>query len=593
MPRTAKGPARRPAEQRKTSTEVAFDLRRNLINVLGEEHYPYAEFLYHELAANAYDEDASEVQIVEEILQPAGPGRPALYNITIRDDGNGMDLDGLRQYFTVGESEKPERRESERLKRPLIGRIGVGKVSILKVARQWTIETERHLGRAKPVRLRVHVDVDDWIDGRIHAFPVESVKPTGKRGTAIVLEGVHARLREDRILRHLQRLPLGDSFMVWRNGEPIPPRRWYGIHKIDVNETVTWEENGSIKRERIRGEIWIRPYLKNKREQAFIMEPASESDGVNREPAGIEVRVNQDMIVREFFGHDSHGHQVNRIWGWVEADWLPILGNRTDYLRDSPAGHAFSETMKPLFLKAYNTVRYEQDRRAKDKKVGSEAKGKPALSETSQDQTAATGHIDETLESLASRYGKGLNEVLEEKPEFAPVVDAAPKTSRGQPAKDRIYPVRPTGDVEYFEEHDAGTDLAVVEEEELSRIKRATTGSALRKKSRTSHRRPLATVLRNTRAGVKLRFAALGLEGPYKWDIEDPEDLALAINTDHALYRLLSQDFRPGSVPHRLLCSWLVALALSERSHPVTGPGMAADLETVSYELYSKWMPRK
>lgn len=572
---------------------VSFDLRRRLINVLGEEHYPYAEFLYHELAANSYDEDATEVQIIEDTIQPPGPGTPALYNITIRDNGNGMDMDKLKEYFMVGESGKPERRESERFKRPLIGRIGVGKVSILKVARQWTIETERHRGLSEPIRLHVHVDVDDWIEREAPGFAVQFIEPTGKPGTSIVLEEVHTKLREDRIIRHLQRLPLADKFMVWRNGEPIPPRRWYGINKFDINKKVEWEEGGKKRGGRVRGEIWIRPFTKNKREGAFISEPATESDALSREPAGIEVRVNKDMITREFFGHDTHGHQVNRIWGWVEADWLPILGNRTDYLRDSPAGHAFYETVKPLFLQAYNSVRYEKETRAQGRKGSKGAKSDNAETAGEADEfSRESGDVDESLEGLASRYGKALNEILSAKPEFAPVLPAPAKTSRGQPAKDRIYPVRPSGKTEPFEERDAGTDLAIVEKDENSKVKRPTSGAALRTQAKGSKRLAVGEIIINTKAGVRLRFVPLGpLDEPYRWDLDDAEDLSLAINTEHALYRSL--DVRPGSVAHRLLCAWLVSLALAERSHPATGTSIAADLETISYELFNAWGPRR
>src|SRR4051794_33152734 len=115
-------------------SEISFEMDRSLINVLGEEHYPYAEYLYHELAANSWDSDATDVNISEETVRKGSRAGPALYTITVRDDGTGMDAAGLREYFRVGGSSKRERRTSERLGRAVIGRIGVGKVSILKVA---------------------------------------------------------------------------------------------------------------------------------------------------------------------------------------------------------------------------------------------------------------------------------------------------------------------------------------------------------------------------------------------------------------------------------------------------------------------------
>src|SRR4051794_14460824 len=94
------------------SSVVSFDLSRNLINVLGEDHYPYAEYLYHELAANAYDADATEVHITDDVVQSAAPGRAALYDITFRDNGGGMDRSGLQEWFRLGESSKRVRHVS-------------------------------------------------------------------------------------------------------------------------------------------------------------------------------------------------------------------------------------------------------------------------------------------------------------------------------------------------------------------------------------------------------------------------------------------------------------------------------------------------
>src|ERR1700730_19160829 len=106
---------------------VAFDLRRNIINILGEDHYPFAEYLYHELCANAYDADATEVHITERVLEPAARGRLALLNVEIFDNGNGMDYQHLVEYFAVGESSKPSLKISERLKGLHIGPMGICK----------------------------------------------------------------------------------------------------------------------------------------------------------------------------------------------------------------------------------------------------------------------------------------------------------------------------------------------------------------------------------------------------------------------------------------------------------------------------------
>ena len=588
---------------------VTFDLRRNLINVLGDEHYPYAEFLYHELAANAWDSDASEVQIVEEAVRPSAPGRTALYDIRISDDGLGMDFDGLREYFTVGESSKSQRQVSEVRGRRLIGRIGVGKVSILKVARSWRVTTERHRGLVAPVRLTVHVDIDEWISGRLPGFAVQYLEPVGRSGTEIVLEGVHTRLREDRIQRHLQRLPLGEDFMVWRNGELVPPRRWHGISRVEINTTATWEEDGVTHTGPVRGEIWLRPEAA-KNEQAYVIEPASEKDGLRREAAGIEVRVDRDMITREFFGHEHHGHAVNRIWGWVEVPWLPILGNRTDYLRDSAAGIAFRETVKPFFDHVYNTtVRYEKDARANRARgpQGTQGRGqKPSDEEpldngdgpttdyappTDGSETDDASSPDEN-DSLASRYAQALSALLADNPELAPIVEQPAVTTPGRPAKDRIYPVRPLDDVQPFAVDAYGDDVAVERREETQSVRRAINGTIKRNAPRGQlPSMPLGEVKVNTSAGVRLRFANLGpLEGPYRWNLDDPGDLTLDVNVEHKLYQ---ETERPGGSLHRMYCAWVVGLALTERAFPAGATLLSDTLETLTYELFSRWSPKR
>lgn len=571
---------------------IGFQMDRTLINVLGEEHYPYAEFLYHELAANAWDEDATEVHIAEETVRRGSRAGPALYDIRVADNGNGMDADRLREYFRVGGSAKRHRGTSERLGRPLIGRIGVGKVSILKVARQWTLATERHLGLNEPARVRVEIAVDDWIEGRIEAFPVEHLDPVGTPGTEIILEGVTTRFREDRILRHLQRLPLSDTFRIWRNGVLIPPRQWHGVSRIEIAEDVEWTDNGKRRSEPIRGEIWIRPYVRGRKQTAFVKDPKDEQEALERDPAGIEVRVNNDMIAREFFDREDAGHGVNRIWGWVEAPWLPILGNRTDYLRDSPAGQAFREAMRNHFDEAFRRVKAERETPRKGRRRRDENEDESAAQQTSPSAEAAGApppgqpSPEEELEPVATRFGKVLNELLDDRPEFAPVVEMELKTERGRPAKDRIYPVRPAGETVPFQEDLYGDDVAIESIKEIQTARRVAPGH-VRRRASEPERMELGERVVNTRAGIRLRFSELGeIEAPYRWALEDPDDLALDINLDHPLY---PAEERPGSAPHRLHCAWVVSLALAERRQPAIAQQLADFTETVAADLFQAW----
>lgn len=592
--------------QAQIAGEITFALSRKLINVLGEDHYPYAEYLYHELAANAYDADATEVLIIEKSVRAAAPGRQAEYDIVVRDDGNGMDGEGLQEWFRLGDSSKPTRKVSEQFGRPLIGQIGVGKVSILKAAREWTIDTERHYGREAPIRLMVHVNVDDWVSGRREGFAIERLEPEGRPGTRLTLHRVTTRLRQDRIVRHIQRLPLGDNFKVWRNGDLIPPKHWYGIDKVTIDQTVHWTEDGEKKNGRVHGEIWTRPE-ETKRKAAYVEEPRTEKDALNRDAAGLEVRVNGDVITREFFGHAGHGHSVNRIWGWVDADFLPILGNRTDYLRDHPAGVAFYEAIQPLFTAAFNKVRYEKDKRAKGRRetrsdnAATPGKREPITgNDVAEEETEValpalpSSSVDSVDDTLASRYGEVLNAVLEEKPELSLIVNTAVVPSPGRPAKDRMYPARPTGVTKPFVADVAGTEFAMIKGTELATVEQPAKGRFTEDSDpdfEFSDELAELEIKAITPAGIRLRFASLGhFEAPYRWNLADPTELSLDINVDHALYREVEG---MGSAMHRLLCAWIISTALAERRRPKLGANFAEDIETVCYELFTRLSRRR
>lgn len=75
------------------SIEVTVD--KSHIVTIGERLYGESIELIRELINNAYDADASEVKVT---LKDDF--------ITIEDNGIGMDIDGLKQYFNIGSTLK-------------------------------------------------------------------------------------------------------------------------------------------------------------------------------------------------------------------------------------------------------------------------------------------------------------------------------------------------------------------------------------------------------------------------------------------------------------------------------------------------------
>lgn len=111
-------------------------LSLNLLNHLGINLYSNVPAVLSETVANAWDADAESVDIV--IDKQAG-------SIVITDDGHGMDLEDINgKYLTIGYRRRAAGAQgptTPKLKRPVMGRKGIGKLSLFSIARDIKIYT--------------------------------------------------------------------------------------------------------------------------------------------------------------------------------------------------------------------------------------------------------------------------------------------------------------------------------------------------------------------------------------------------------------------------------------------------------------------
>lgn len=95
-----------------------------VLNHLGLNLYSNTSAVLSEVVANAWDADATEVKI-----QISGDA------ISIRDNGNGMDLEDINgKYLNVGYQKRAESGVSPIFNRPVMGRKGIGKLSLFSIA---------------------------------------------------------------------------------------------------------------------------------------------------------------------------------------------------------------------------------------------------------------------------------------------------------------------------------------------------------------------------------------------------------------------------------------------------------------------------
>lgn len=158
-------------------------LSLNLLNHLGINLYSNGPAVLSEVVANAWDADAESVDIAIDKADDT---------LVITDDGHGMDLNDVNgKYLTVGYRRRDPSNQgaiTPKWKRPVMGRKGIGKLSLFSIARDIRIYTIKK-GEKNGFRMLLS-DIEKKIKDQesvyhptvLQDFPVDL-----KKGTRIVL----------------------------------------------------------------------------------------------------------------------------------------------------------------------------------------------------------------------------------------------------------------------------------------------------------------------------------------------------------------------------------------------------------------------
>jgi hypothetical protein len=300
------------------------------IITIGERLYTESIELIRELVNNAYDADATEVKIN---LTPD--------TITVEDNGSGMDLEGLKQYFNIGSPEKRLHARSPKLGRDRIGQFGIGKFATLSACETFEVYTQSQGFAAK-----VTFDKKEWEKSNDSwHLPLETPPYDPKRGdgTTVILSRLRKQFDPNLVeQRIVESCPIRDpQFKVYLNGIRVKARYLPG-KRVPFLEGTKFGP--------VHGEIIVLPEAK-----------------ATTEELGIECRVKQVTIKREFFGMESWGKDIARIKGEVNADFLPVSSSRTNFILDSEEYKAFYEIMTKVMgdvKKQLGRLKDERDNRS-------------------------------------------------------------------------------------------------------------------------------------------------------------------------------------------------------------------------------------
>lgn len=157
-------------KERPDTIEVTVD-KSHLITI-GERLYGESIELIRELVNNAYDADATEVKITIDKDE-----------IVVEDNGSGMDLEGLKQYFNIGSPLKRQQPKSPKFGRDRIGEFGIGKFSVLSCSPYFEVWTKK-----RDFQARVVFDKEEWErEGNRWHLPLYLEEPDRDRADGTVV----------------------------------------------------------------------------------------------------------------------------------------------------------------------------------------------------------------------------------------------------------------------------------------------------------------------------------------------------------------------------------------------------------------------
>ena len=343
------------------SSKYQMTINFNILNHLGINLYSNIPAVLSEIVANSWDADATKVDI--DIEMENG-------KITITDNGDGMDHADINdRYLMVGyqRRKRPENRKTA-TGRNVMGRKGIGKLSLFSIAKIIRVETIKPVEKNKFEKngFEMRVDaIEDHInknekrpyDKQIPYAPVvlsEDDLTLNKKGTRIILTGLKKKVIQTSVTALQKRLArrfsvIGtDDFKVTINDKDVTVTDrdyfhkiqylWHfgnkseeyvelckhrRIHKLenakrrDGNIEIVGEEDSEDSRYSVRG--WI----------GTVVEPKElkDKDGDNLNKIVIMVRgkLAQEDILEDF---PESSIYTKYLIGEIHADFLDLDGKQ-------------------------------------------------------------------------------------------------------------------------------------------------------------------------------------------------------------------------------------------------------------------------
>lgn len=329
-----------------------------VIEDLGIKLYGKLPPVISEIVANAWDADSSNVGITVPEGDITSSSR-----ITIKDSGHGMSRDDImKKYLIIGRKRRDEENGDKTVKgRVVMGRKGIGKLSVFGVAKEVTVTTTK-AGETNVFRM----NIDDILscakkDG---VYEPESLEPDAdvryENGTMIELTNLKRKTRIDvdsvrrDIAKHFS--VIGDEFRIYVNGKEVSPSDKFRAHEMEktwkfyderIHDPDEWTVSGWIGASHL---------------------PLAEAD------LGLTIMARGKLIQKPtMFDIKSGGmYSYSYITGEIHAEFMDdeydlVATNRQSAIWDEPRGEALREWCTKKLREAASDL--ARERKAKRERV--------------------------------------------------------------------------------------------------------------------------------------------------------------------------------------------------------------------------------
>lgn len=301
---------------RATAYSTSIKAGSELIQTLSSSLYKNAYYVLDELLSNSYDADATKVKV-----------HISMHKITIHDNGEGMDREGLDNYLWLGYSAKQRDRTTRRLKRYTIGKFGIGKLSMHVICDKCKIATIKDGTKRSLV-----LDFDKILSHKglsEEKIMVHETTTTEQEGTTVELTGLKKTIDAEKAKRRIARnMPLSPDFRVEVNKRILRPEDIIkgSQHKIELNLKLTGRIDGVL----IHSDT-----------------PLGEFAGIYIKVYGRTVNADDPNIFDLMNTIARPGTFIARLYGVIHADGLDdiVLATRNGFIQDSPKFVEFKDAV--------------------------------------------------------------------------------------------------------------------------------------------------------------------------------------------------------------------------------------------------------